>query len=224
MRVTLVTAARITLCHRVGAWRSRRVSVGQLAATVGQAHCSSRFSRAGARSETATLTVGAGSEARTTRRPPPAAYAPIPVPLDRPRAQPVQRVRSGHPWWACSPSREDAMLERTARHRVARGSSAPGRRTALSRSLARARSNIAVGAAFSSRPKTDNGSSRPSAASRSSNFVPPTSCGHHHRGRGSSKQLNRGHDPWPESAHESICAAVPCRGRGNELRAVKSRP
>jgi hypothetical protein len=137
----------------------------------------------------ARLSFRVGSEARTTRCPAPGAFAPTPGPADRPQGQPVPRVRSGSAWWACG-SREDAMLERTARRRVLRESPASGRRTALSRSPSRARSNIAVAAAFWSRPNTDNDQDAERRISRKARTC-PVELSPHDRGRGSRKQTMR---------------------------------
>jgi hypothetical protein len=110
-----------------------------------------------ARGRASRSTWRAGNEARTTRSRVRAAYAPTPAPADRPREQREQQVRLGLSPLAHRPPTEDARCERSVRTRVHRRGLALGRRTALLRSRAKARPNIAVAAVFSSRPLTVTG-------------------------------------------------------------------
>ena len=131
-----------------------------------------------ARGRASRSTWRAGNEARTTRSRVRAAYAPTPAPVDRPREQREQQVHLGLSPLAHRPPTEDARCGRSVRSRVHRRGLALGRRTALLRSRAKARPNIAVAAVFSSRPLTVIGIETSEHISEGSILLPSTGDDH----------------------------------------------
>ena len=145
-----------------------------------------------ARGRASRSTWRAGNEARTTRSRVRAAYAPTPAPVDRPREQREQQVHLGLSPLAHRPPTEDARCGRSVRSRVHRRGLALGRRTALLRSRAKARPNIAVAAVFSSRPLTVIGIETSEHISEGSSLLPSTGDDHDCARSSREQPTNRG--------------------------------